>query len=138
MRIHVTTAEGGAAWSLSLARFAEELAAYRPDALISVDADKRNQQVRFELTLRDDGADGHDGADDLLHRAEGIYFIGDWQQLVCWDGSIDGWAPVIVWFLGLLPPGAEANIFLEAVAVPRRLARSATAADVARMLRTVR
>lgn len=67
MRIHVTTAETGAPWNLSLERFAEQLSAFRPDAVIAVDPD---DQVRFGLTLGGEPA-------------EGIYYTGQWQQLVC-------------------------------------------------------
>lgn len=121
MRIHVTTAETGAPWNLSLERFAEQLTAHRPDALIAVDTDNTRPQVRFELTLSDE-------------QAEGIYFTGTWQQLICWDSTIDSWAPVIEWFLGLLPLEADADIFLEAVARPQQLPRLATAPDIARIL----
>ena len=121
MRIHVTTAETGTPWNLPLEQFAERLAAHRTDALIAMDAENAQPQVRFELTLGD-------------QQAEGIYFTGEWQQLICWDGTIDDWAQIIEWFLGLLPPESGAQIFLEAVAIPQDLPRPATAADVARIL----
>lgn len=121
MRIHVTTAETGAPWNLPLERFAQQLAEQWPDALIAVDADDPRPQVRFELTLGDE-------------QAEGIYYTGAWQQLICWDATIDDWAPIIEWFLGLLRPDADADIFLEAVATPQRLPRPTTAADIARIL----
>jgi hypothetical protein len=121
MRIHVTTAETGAPWNLSLEQFAQRLTEHRPDALIAVDPENAQPQVRFELTLGD-------------QQAEGIYFTGDWQQLICWDATIDDWAPIIEWFLGLLPLEADANTFLEAVAFPQELPRLATAADIARIL----
>lgn len=121
MRIHVTIAETGTPWNLSLEQFAQHLTAHRPDALIAVDPDNAQPQTRFELTLGDE-------------QAEGSYFTGDWQQLICWDATIDDWAPIIEWFLTLLPLEADANIFLEAVATPQELPRLATAADIARIL----
>lgn len=117
----MTTAETGAPWNLSLERFAEQLAARRPDALIAVDPDNPQPQVSFELTLGDG-------------RAEGAYFTGTRQQMICWDGTIDDWAPIVEWLLGLLPLESDANIFLEAVAVPQELPRLATAADISRIL----
>ena len=121
MRIHVTTTETGAPWSLSLDQFAQHLAAHWSDALIAVDAENAQPQVQFELTLGEE-------------QAEGIYFTGEWQQLICWDGTIDDWAQIIEWFLGLLPLNADADIFLEAVARPQQLPRLARAADIARIL----
>ena len=121
MRIHVTIAETGAPWDLSLERFAEQLSAFRPDALVAVEPGHRRPQVLFELTLGG-------------QQAEGTYYIGQWQQLVCSDATIDDWAPVIEWFLGLLPGGAAVETFLDVVAIPRQLPRSATAADIARIL----
>lgn len=121
MRIHVTTAEAGAPWNLSLEQFAQQLAASRPDALIAVDSENAQPQVRFELSLGEE-------------QAEGIYFTGDWQQLICWDVTIDAWAPFIEWFIGLLPLESDADIFLEAVALPQPLPRLSTAADIARIL----
>ena len=121
MRIHVTTAETGTPWNLPLEQFAERLAAHRTDALIAVDAENTQPQVRFELTLGD-------------QQAEGIYFTGEWQQLICWDGTIDDWAQIIEWFLGLLPLDADADVFLEAVAIPQQLPRLARATDIARIL----
>lgn len=121
MRIHVTITETGAPWDLPLERFAEQLAAYRPDALFTVDPENSYPQVSFELTLS-------------AQQAEGTYFIGRWQQLVCSDASIEDWAPVIEWFLGILPAGAAVEIFLDAVAIPQQLPRSAGAADVSRIL----
>lgn len=121
MRIHVITADTGAPWNLPLERFAEQLAAHWPDALVAVDPGNRRPQVRFELTLGG-------------QQAEGIYYTGQWQQLICWDATIDDWAPVIEWFLGLLPDGAAAETFLEAVARPQQLPRPAAAADIARIL----
>jgi hypothetical protein len=121
MRIHVTTAETGVPWDLSLEQFAQRMAAYRPDALTVLDPDDRNPQVRFEISLGDEDVSG-------------IYFTGASQQLACWDATIDGWAPVIAWFLSLLPLEADADIFLEAVAVPQPLPRPTTAPDIARIL----
>lgn len=121
MRIHVTIAETGAPWNLSLEQFARQLADYRPDAAVVVDPDNRDPQVRFEMALGNENVNG-------------IYFTGAWQQLACWDATIDDWAPVIEWFLGLLPPAADANVFLEAVASPQRLPRLARATDIARIL----
>jgi hypothetical protein len=121
MRIHVTIADTGAPWNLSLEQFAQYLAAYRPDALIVMDTDNRDPQVRFEMTLGDEDVNG-------------IYFTGTWQQLACWDATIDDWAPFIEWFLNLLPLEADANIFLEAVARPQPLPRLAAAPDIARIL----
>lgn len=121
MRIHVTTAESGAPWNLSLERFAEQLAAHRPDALIALEPDNAQPQVRFELTMGET-------------QVEGAFFTGEWQQLICWDATIEEWAPVIEWFLSLLPLEADADIFLEAVAIPQQLPRLATAADIAHIL----
>jgi hypothetical protein len=121
MRIHVTTAETGAPWNLPLERFAQQFAEHRSDALIAVDTENAQPQVRFELTFGEE-------------QAEGIYVIGDRQQLICWDGTINDWAQVIEWFLTLLPLEADADILFEAVAVPQRLPRLATAADIARIL----
>ena len=121
MRIHVTTAETGAPWNLSLEQFGQQLAEHRPDALIAVDAENAQPQVRFELTFGD-------------QPAEGIYFTGEWHQLICWDGTIDDWSQIIEWFLSLLPLDADADIFLEAVAVPQQLPRPARAADITRIL----
>ena len=121
MRIHVTTTETGAPWNLPLEQFAQQFVEHRPDALIAVDAENAQPQVRFELTFGEE-------------QAEGIYFIGEWQQLICRDGTIDDWAQIIEWFLGLLPLEADADIFLEAVAVPQQLPRLARAADIARIL----
>ena len=121
MRIHVTIAETGAPWNLSLEQFAQRMAAYRPDALIVVDPDHDDPQVRFEMTLGDE-------------EVNGIYFTGSWQQLACWDATIDDWAPVIEWFLSLLPLEADADVFLEAVADPQPLPRPATAPGIARIL----
>jgi hypothetical protein len=124
MRIHVTIVKTGAPWNLTLKQFVQQLAEHRPDALIAVDAENAQPQVRFGLRLGGE-------------QAEGIYCTGDWQQLICWDATIDDWAPIIEWFLGLLPLEAEADIFLEAVAVPQRLPRLARAADIARILTTL-
>lgn len=121
MRIHVFIDDSGAPWDLSLERFAEQLTAYRPDAVVEVDSDDSDPQVRFWLTL-----DGQD--------VDGIYHAGRRQQLICWDATIDDWAPLIEWFLGLLPGGAGVQTFLEAVAIPQPLPRSSTAADIARIL----
>ena len=121
MRIHVTTTETGAPWNLPLEQFAQQLAEHQPDALIAVDAENTQPQVRFELAFGEE-------------QAEGIYFTGQWQQLICWDGTIDDWAQIIEWFLGLLSLEADADIFLEAVAVPQQLPRLARAADIARIL----
>ena len=121
MRIHVTTAETGAPWNLSVEQFAQRLAASRPNALIAVDSENAQLRVRFELSIGE-------------ARAEGIYLTGDWQQLICWDGTIDGWAPFIEWFIGLLPVESGADIFLEAAAIPQPLPRLSTAADIARIL----
>jgi hypothetical protein len=121
MRIHVTVGATGAPWDLSPERFAAQLSAYRADALIAADPDNADPRVRFEITLGG-------------RQAEGAYFLGQWQQLTCWDATIEGWAPFIEWFLGLLPPESGAQIFLEAVAIPQDLPRPATAADVARIL----
>lgn len=121
MRIHVTIADTGAPWNLPLERFAEQLSMHRPDALVAVEPDDPDPQVRFELTLGE-------------QQAEGTYYIGQWQQLVCWDVTIDAWAPIIEWFLGLLPDGAAAETFLEAVARPQQLPQRAAAADIARIL----
>jgi hypothetical protein len=121
VRIHVTTANTGAPWNLPLDRFADQLAAARPGTAIALDPDNTQPQVRFELAFGD-------------HRAEGIYFTGDWQQLICWDATIEDWSPVIEWFLNLLPLESDADIFLESVAVPQELPRLATVADIARIL----
>ncbi|HEY3866837.1 MAG TPA: hypothetical protein VGM10_00725 [Actinocrinis sp.] len=123
MRIHVIIAETGAPWDLSLEQFAAKLAVYRTDALIAVNPDSPglNAHVSFEMTL---------GGQE----AEGTYFTGRWQQLICSETTIEDWAPVIEWFLGLLPPASDAQIFLEAVAIPQDLPRPTTAADIARIL----
>lgn len=123
MRIHVIIAESGVPWDLSLEQFAVKLAGYRPDALIAVNPDASNLEphVSFEMAVGG-------------QQAEGVYFTGKWQQLTCWDAGIEDWAPVIEWFLGLLPPDAEAQTFLDAVAVPQDLPRLATAPDIARIL----
>jgi hypothetical protein len=121
MRIHVTIAATGASWDLPLERFAGQLTAHRPDALIAVDPENPRPQVRFELTLGG-------------QQAEGAYYTGQWQQLICWDGTIDAWSPVIEWFLGLLPAAAAAETFLESVARPHPLPRPASAADISRIL----
>jgi hypothetical protein len=122
VRIHVTTAETGTPWKLSLEQFAQRLTGHRPDALIAVDPENAQPQVHFELTRGD-------------QQAEGIYFTGGWQQLICWDATIGDWAPIIEWFLGLLPLEADANTFLEAAARLQELPRLATtAADIARNL----
>jgi len=57
MRIHVITADTGAPWNLPLERFAEQLAAHWPDALVAVDPGNRRPQVRFELTYMALGPD---------------------------------------------------------------------------------
>lgn len=121
MRIHVTTTDTGAPWDLSLEHFADRLASERPGALITLDRDNAQPQVRFELTFGDQSA-------------EGIYFTGKWQQLICWDATIEDWAAVIEWFLSLLSLEADADIFLESVAIPQELPRLAAAADIARIL----
>jgi hypothetical protein len=121
VRIHVTTTDTGAPWGLSLDRFAAGLAAYRPDTAMALDPGNAQPQVRFELALGD-------------HQAEGIYFTGQWNQLICWDATIDDWAPVIEWFLSLLPSDSHAETFLEAVATPRHLPRLATAAHISQIL----
>lgn len=121
MRIHVTTADTGAPWDLPLDRFADKLAAFRPGTAIAIDPGNTHPQVRFELAFGDE-------------QAEGIYFAGERQQLACWDATIEDWAPVIEWFLSLLPLESDANIFLESVAIPQELPRLARAADIAQIL----
>lgn len=121
MRIHVTIADLEAPWDLSLERFAERLTADWPDTTARVEQDDK---ADFWWTRGDEDA-------------EGVYYIGRWQQLVCREGrdaTIEDWAPLIEWFLGLLPDGAGVEIFLDAVAIPQPLPRSSTAGDIARIL----
>jgi len=99
--------------------FAESLARYRTDARPSVRTQGTGEYVSFDLVL--------DGA-----RRDGGYFPE--QQFILEDGPIDAWAPVIEWFLSLLPFDAGADIFVESAAAPRQLPRNATAADIARIL----
>lgn len=121
MRIHVTVADSGAPWNLPLEHFAEQLTAHRPDALIALEAEAPGPRAEFELVLGED-------------KALGIYFTGEFQHLTCWDATIEDWAPIIEWFLSLLPLESDASIFLEAVPIPQELPRLAAAADIARIL----
>jgi hypothetical protein len=120
LRIHVTIASGSAPWNLTIEAFQRHLAAYRPDARSEVLSQAiGGEHLSFYL-----------GSDAGQH--DGAYFPG--QQLILWDGPVDYWAGLIVWFLGLLPPGAATECFLEAVAIPQELPRTATAADVTGIL----
>jgi hypothetical protein len=119
LRIHVTFAENSAPWELSMELFVESLARYRADARPAVRTQGTGEYAAFDLDLG--GEPCHGG-----------YFPD--QQLILDGGSIRVWAPVIEWFLGLLPFDARADTFLEPATVPRDLPRTATAADIARIL----
>lgn len=122
MRIHVVVAENSAPWDLTLDSFRMRLGAYRPDARTDVRTQGGSQYLFFDLDF-----DGE--------RYEGGYFPD--QQLILWDASIEAWAPVIVWFLNLLPHGANADCFLESVAIPQEVPRNATVEEVTRILTTL-
>lgn len=121
MRIHVTLAQNSAPWDLTMELFAGYLGEYRADARSFARTQGTGEYLSFDLDLGSDGV-----------RCEGGYFPQ--QQLILDDGTIEGWAPIIEWFLGLLPFDAAADIFLESAAVPRELPRNATSPDIARIL----
>lgn len=131
MRIHVFIDESGAPWDLSLERFAERLTTDWPNAEAAVNTDDSDSYVDFWPAFG--GESPTFGGED----AEGTYFAGRRPQLVCDVGriaGIDDWAPLIEWFLGLLPDGAAVQTFLDDVAIPQPLPLSSTAADIARIL----
>jgi hypothetical protein len=119
LRIHLTITDSSAPWTLTAEAFQRELASYRPDARTHAGYQQRGGDY-LEFDLDFDG-----------ERREGTYWPG--QQLVLNDYPIEEWAPVITWFLGLLP-GAAAQCFLDTVPVPQELPRGVTAADVAQIL----
>jgi hypothetical protein len=115
----VTFAEHSAPWDLPMELFTENLARYRADAHCAVLTQGTGEYVSFDLDLGGE-------------RCHGGYFPG--QQLIVDGGSVEDWAPVIEWFLGLLPFDARADIFPESATAPRSLPRTATAADIVRLL----
>jgi hypothetical protein len=120
LRIHVAIADDSAPWDLTIGEFRQRLLAYRQDARTwARSIPRRGEYLDFDL---DFGGE----------RRNGAYYPG--QQLGLWDGPISDWAPVIVWFLGLLPEGAGAQCLLEAVPIPQPLPRTATAEDVTQIL----
>lgn len=127
MRIHVAIADDSAPWDLAIDGFRQQLLTYRPDAH-SWTARPRGRSARRQT---------HGGYLDFDldfggERRNGAYYPG--EQLTLWDGPFSDWAPVIVWFLGLLPAGALACCLLEAVPIPQPLPRSSSAEDVTRIL----
>jgi hypothetical protein len=119
MRIHVAVAENSAPWGLPMDLFADQLAEFRADARSAVRTQGSGEYVSFDLVV-----DGR--------RRDGGFFPD--QQLILEDGPAEAWAPVIEWFLGLLPFDAGIDLYLETVATPRELPRNATVADIVRIL----
>jgi hypothetical protein len=120
LRVHVTVTDDSAPWDLTIEGFRQRLTARRPDARTSaLSTPIGGEHLTFDL---DFGGERRDGS----------YHPG--QQLTLWDGPISDWSPVIVWFLSLLPEGALAQCFLDAVAIPQELPRSSSAEDVTRIL----
>jgi hypothetical protein len=138
VRIHVIPADTGPAWGLTAQRFRQALARHRPDVPCGIEHDDAGAGTRagFEVDFGEWTAEGlyYAGSVDGLTRPGDRGGRSDLQQLVCWDAGIEKWAPLIEWFLGLLPEDAAVEAFLDAAAVPRHLPRSATAADIARIL----
>ena len=120
MRIHVAITDNSPPWDLTAEEFRRRLVSFRPDARTNAGYQQHDgDYLEFDL---DFGGERHDGN----------YWPG--EQLVLYDYPFEEWAPVISWFLGLLPGDASAQCFLDAVPIPRDLPRDSTAAHIAEIL----